>query len=161
MVEFKCEKCDREFSGQQGLDDHNRNKHYVAPKVTCKRSGNKYTLAFLVIVIVIAGIYFIPNANAEPGKYNDFATCLTDSGAVFYGAYWCSHCIEQKKSFGDSVGLVNYVECSLPNNAGQTQACKDAGIQSYPTWRFNDDSSLSGFVPLVNLAEKTGCELPE
>jgi len=162
MTEYICEKCDREFSGKQGLEDHNRNKHYVTPKVPLgKKVNNKYMWVFWVLVIVVVGIYFIPGSDIEPGTYDDFANCVTESGATFYGAYWCPHCKEQKDAFADSVGLINYVECSLPNNAGQTEACKEAGIQSYPTWEFADESRQTGFIPLVNLAEKTGCVLPE
>jgi len=162
MSEHKCKECDRDFTSKQGLEDHNRNKHYVTPKVpVSEKMNNKYMWVFFVLVIVVVGIYFIPSNDVELGTYDDFANCVTESGATFYGAYWCPHCKEQKDVFADSVGLINYVECSLPNNAGQTEACKDAGIQSYPTWEFEDESRQSGFVPLVNLAEKTGCVLPE
>mgnify|MGYP002031682199 CR=1 FL=1 len=94
-------------------------------------------------------------------KYDDFAQCVTDSGAKMYGAYWCSHCNQQKESLGDSFYKINYVECSLPNNGGQTKICKDEGVESYPTWEFGDEIRMSGFVPLEKLAERTGCELPE
>ena len=66
MVEFKCEKCDREFSGQQGLDDHNKNKHYVTPKVPVgKKVNNKYMWVFLILVLVVVGISFIPSSNVS------------------------------------------------------------------------------------------------
>ena len=162
MTEFRCNECKKDFSGQQGLDDHNRNKHYVTPNVpVSKKVNKKYVWIFLAIALVVVGVYFFPGSDVEPGYYDEFANCVTDSGAIFYGAYWCPHCSEQKKAFADSVGLINYVECSLPNNAGQTEVCKEAGIQSYPTWEFGDESRQSGFIPLVNLAEKTGCVLPE
>jgi len=28
---------------------------------------------------------------------DEFAICLTDSGAVIYGTEWCGHCRDQKK----------------------------------------------------------------
>ena len=46
-----------------------------------------------------------------PGKYDAFATCLKDEGAVFYGAFWCTHCQATKKMFGASQKLLPYVEC--------------------------------------------------
>lgn len=162
MTEYKCEKCDREFGSQQGLDDHNKNKHYVTPKVpVSKKVNNKYTWIFLVIALIVVGIYYVPTAEAEPGKYDDFAQCLTDNGVKMYGAYWCSHCEAQKKEFGDSFRLVDYVECSLPGGNGQTQECKDAGVQSYPTWQFGDGVFTPGVISFESLAERTGCQLPE
>lgn len=93
-------------------------------------------------------------------KLEPFAQCLTDKGAVFYGAFWCPHCANQKELFGSSIKNVTYVECSLPDRSGQTQACKDANITGYPLWAFADGSRLSGEVSLATLAQKTGCTLP-
>ncbi|MEO7597268.1 MAG: hypothetical protein ABIS26_02635, partial [Candidatus Paceibacterota bacterium] len=96
-----------------------------------------------------------------PGKYDAFATCLSNSNAKFYGAYWCPHCQAQKKLFGSSVKLLPYVECSTPDASGQTQICIDKKIASYPTWEFADGSRLTGEIPLAQLAEKSSCTLPD
>lgn len=118
-------------------------------------------VAVLILgVIITAVVRSGSTASSEPGKYDEFATCLKDKGAVFYGAFWCPHCQAQKKLFGDSQKLLPYVECSLPTGQGQTQACIDQKIQSYPTWRFADGTELGGEVPLATLAEKTSCVLP-
>jgi hypothetical protein len=53
-----------------------------------------------------------------------------------------------------------YVECSTADGKGQLAVCKDAGVTSYPTWEFPDQTRQSGEVPLAILAEKTGCTLP-
>ena len=95
---------------------------------------------------------------AGPGKYDEFTTCLKDKGAVFYGAFWCSHCQAQKKLFGSSQKLLPYIECSTIDGQSQTQACIDKKISSYPTWEFTDGSRLNGEIPLAQLAEKTSCE---
>ncbi|HEV7702438.1 MAG TPA: hypothetical protein VGO63_03310 [Candidatus Paceibacterota bacterium] len=99
-------------------------------------------------------------APAGPGKYDEFATCLKDKGAVFYGAFWCPHCQAEKKLFGSSVKLLPYVECSTADASGQTQICIDKGVKSYPTWEFADMSRLTGEIPLQQLADKTSCVLP-
>ena len=101
------------------------------------------------------------SAPIEPGKYDAFATCLKDKGAVFYGAFWCSHCQSEKKLFGSSEKLLPYVECSLPSGQGQTQICIDKKIESYPTWTFSDGTQLNGEIPLQQLADKTSCSLPQ
>jgi thiol-disulfide isomerase/thioredoxin len=105
------------------------------------------------------------NTPATPGKYDAFATCLKNKGALFYGAFWCPHCQEQEKLLEASrqtlekIGL--YVECSTADANGQTQICKDKKIQSYPTWIFADGSQLNGTIPLQQLADKTSCVLPK
>lgn len=112
-------------------------------------------LGFLVVIGIILF------ASSGPGKYDDFAQCLTDEGAVMYGAYWCPHCQAQKKLFGSSWDLVNYVECSLPNGNGQTEICKKEGIVSYPVWKFADGKKMSGGLSLEQLSNFVDCELPK
>ncbi len=115
----------------------------------------------LLVLGVIAAVIFRGNSGpAGPGKYDAFAQCLKDKGAVFYGAFWCPHCQKQKKMFGSSVKLLPYVECSTADGTGMLPACRDKNIQGYPTWEFADGSRLSGEIPLAQLAEKTGCTLP-
>jgi len=111
-------------------------------------------LAFIAVALLLL-------AACGPGKYDEFAQCLTDKGATFYGAYWCPHCANQKEMLGSSMKNANYVECSLPNKAGQTQICIDQNITGYPTWEFADGSRTSGVQTLQQLALKTDCKLPE
>jgi len=96
-----------------------------------------------------------------PGKYDALAKCLKDKGAVFYGASWCPHCIEQKAEFGSSAHLLPYVECSTPDGKSQMQICADHKIMGYPAWRFADGSEVTGAQSLDTLAQKTGCTLPK
>ena len=86
----------------------------------------------LLILGTVATVILRSNTTpAGPGKYDTFATCLKDKGAVFYGAFWCTHCQAQKKLFGSSVKLLPYVECSTADASGQTQACIDKKIVGY------------------------------
>ena len=112
----------------------------------------------LFIALFIGGIVWY---QSTPGELDQFATCLSDSGAKFYGAFWCPHCQKQKTMFGKSKNLLPYVECSNPDGKTQTKACIDAGIESYPTWEFVGGERLTGEIPLATLAEKTDCELPQ
>lgn len=98
---------------------------------------------------------------SQPGVYDEFASCIAESGATFYGAFWCPHCNEQKSMFGRSADLLPYTECSMPDGRTQTEVCTTAGVTSYPTWEFADGSRLSGTQPLSVLAEHSGCVLPE
>ncbi len=128
--------------------------------------NNNVKIFVSVIVLLIMGVVvtvLIRGGNGgvvAPGKYDTFAQCLKDKGAIFYGAFWCPHCQATKKLFGSSQKLLPYVECSTANGQGQTQICIDKGIQSYPTWVFADGSTLNGEQSLEALAEKTSCVLP-
>lgn len=137
----------------------------------------KIRILFIVLAVVLLGfIIFVsartsknrevlptpePSTQVVAGKYDAFATCIKDSGAVFYGAYWCPHCNNQKEAFGTSKDLIPYVECSTSDGKDQMQICKDKQITGYPTWIFADGSKLSGEVPLETLAQKTSCVLPQ
>ena len=125
----------------------------------------KKKIFFIVLGVLVLGLVGMATlqANKEPegpGKYDEFATCLQDKGAVFYGAFWCPHCQDQKKLFGKSAKLLPYVECSTADGKGRTQICIDKDVQSYPTWEFADESRLNGQISLAQLAEKTSCVLP-
>jgi len=122
------------------------------------------TIFFSILAVLIVGAIFTfmtRGSSVSKGKYTAFATCIKDSGATFYGAFWCTHCNAQKKLFGDAAGLLPYVECSSPDGSEQLQICKDKNIEGYPTWVFADGSRQSGEVPLATLAEKTSCSLPQ
>ena len=126
---------------------------------------NNKNIFVIVMVLLIMGVGVVaffrsPAGPVEPGKYDEFAQCIADSGATFYGAYWCSHCKAQKEMFGTSAKLLPYVECSTLDGRSQVQACIDKNIEGYPTWEFADGSRLSGEVALTVLAEKTSCTLP-
>jgi len=74
-----------------------------------------------------------------------FAKCITEHGAVMYGASWCSHCNHQKQMFGDGVEYINFVDCDVYKDK-----CEDAGIKGYPTWVI-DGKQYLGVQPLSRL----------
>jgi hypothetical protein len=126
-------------------------------------TGNKIIIIIAIIVsIIIIGFAIFNNkskvSSNVSGAYDKFAQCLTDKGAVMYGAEWCSHCKVQKAAFGDSFRLIKYVEC--PDN---TQLCIDKGVQGYPTWLIGTSTKLEGFdenKTMKELSDATGCPLP-
>ena len=161
MSEFKCLECDKEFSSKEALEMHNNSKHYKAPKVQFNNKKIKNWTIFIILIILIAGgIYYFSNQEIEPGKYDEFAQCLTEKDAKMYGAFWCPHCIEQKKLFGTSWQYINYIECSNADKS-MKQICTAANIDGYPTWEFLDSSRLEGFISLEKLSEKTNCTIKD
>lgn len=121
----------------------------------------KKAISFLVVLVVIGGVVWLVKTPGRASKLDTFATCLKDKGALFYGAYWCPHCQNQKALFGTSVKLLPYIECSTPDGQGQLPVCTDAGVTGYPTWKFADGTVETGEVTLEKLAEVTQCVLPK
>ncbi len=116
----------------------------------------------LLALVVFFGVLLAgcTKTGVPSGKYDTFAQCLTDKGIKMYGAYWCSHCKAEKDMFGDSFSKVTYVECADQGSSAIRQVCKDAGVESFPTWIFPDNSRLVGTTTLEDLAAKAGCTLP-
>lgn len=114
-----------------------------------------------ILILVVAGLGASVFVKSTPSQLGPFAQCLKESGATFYGAFWCPHCQQQKRMFGSAQDQLPYVECSTPDGQGQLQVCIDKKVQQYPTWEFKDGSRLTGEVPLAQLAEKTDCQLPQ
>ena len=102
---------------------------------------------------------FSKPAPVEDLAVTAFAQCLTEKGAVFYGAFWCPHCQAQKKMFGVSAKALTYVECSTPDGQSQIPLCREKGVESYATWIFSDGSKGNGKQYFQALSKKTGCPL--
>ncbi len=81
---------------------------------------------------------------------------LVDTGAIFYGAWWCPHCHDQKQLFGkEAAHIMPYIECATPEGQEQTPECQEAGITGYPTWEINGER-LSGTQTLEKLSQLSG-----
>jgi uncharacterized membrane protein len=84
------------------------------------------------------------------------AKYLSQQGSKMYGAYWCSHCHEQKELFGKEATLsLPYVECDPQGANSKTADCRAAGVEGYPTWDIKG-KKLSGTQPLETLAKESG-----
>jgi len=116
-------------------------------------------VAAMAVGVLIAGS--ASTAGAWGQRLDDFAKCITDGGATFYGTYWCPQCDRQREAFGRSDRYLNYVECASRDSDEAKRECKRADIKSYPTWEFGDGTRATGFQSLRRLADRTGCELPE
>jgi len=120
--------------------------------------NKKITLILIIILIAVAGfIYLIyprQGNDNQSSQLDVFAQCLAGKGATMYGAYWCSHCQNEKKAFGNSFQFVPYVECTQ-----EPKKCLAAGIEGYPTWIFGDGRRFEGEQGLQRLSIESGCPL--
>ena len=79
---------------------------------------------------------------------------LRSKGAVFYGAWWCSHCMHQKMLFGEPASSkLPYVECE--REASERERCLAAKVRAYPTWDLNGERR-EGVQSLEQLASWSG-----
>lgn len=87
---------------------------------------------------------------------------LHSIGAKMYGAFWCSHCLEQKQMFGrEAAKFVDYVECfpdGYRKGITMAKACADAKIEGFPTWVINDQV-LTGEQEFSELARASGFDI--
>ena len=99
---------------------------------------------------------FDPAAGPEDPYISALATHLRESGAKFYGAYWCPRCQDQKDLFGASVDRLPYVECTPQGRNGlRAVACLTNDIGSYPTWTIGEQR-LTGSISTDRLARVSG-----
>jgi len=113
----------------------------------------KKSIIYTILIVIIALIvYTIINYNVKPGKYDDFAKCLTEKGAVMAGTDWCSYCKKQKEAFGKSFKYIDYKNCDF-----EKTWCDENGVEGYPTWVI-DGETYSGVQSMERLGSLTGCE---
>jgi len=110
-------------------------------------------LAVALTPFVLAGC--ATDAERDPAL-DTLASCITESGLKMYGTERCGHCKEQKKKFGESFDMIDYIDCEQQKNE-----CLMAGVEWYPTWIAKDQSKLVWWQELAALAEKAGCEYSE
>ena len=112
-----------------------------------KKSRWKIYLGIIGIIIVAIAAYSVYSLT-KPGPYDGFAKCLTEKGAVVYGAIeWCHYTQAQKGMFGNSWKYLDYQDFT-----------KLPGIKKTPTWVINGKwyENVQSFDTLAAL---TGCKL--
>ena len=73
-----------------------------------------------------------------------------------YGAFWCSHCYDQKQAFGyEAMRSIPYVECDREGYNNERDVCKAREVPGYPTWEiggklYPGERSLDELREIVN-----------
>lgn len=105
----------------------------------------------LAIILIIALSLFIYRFNKV--DVEKLSLCLKEKQAKMYGAYWCPHCQNQKKEFGQWFKNIDYIECTE-----KELECTAAGVTGYPTWIIHGQK-YPGELSFKQLAEFSGCQL--
>jgi hypothetical protein len=112
---------------------------------------------------LLIAAFLSPSAAAEVNirgnlDLGELATCIADSGAVFYGAHWCPVCRRQNAYFEEHADSLPYFECyDGARSEGKNGDCRELGIRSYPTWVFADGRVQPGAMTPLGLAAATDC----
>lgn len=68
------------------------------------------------------------------------ANDLSNLNSKMYGAFWCSHCYDQKQSLGlQAMQSIPYVECDKDGYNNQRQLCRERDVPGYPTWEIGGE----------------------
>jgi len=63
------------------------------------------------------------------------ASDLKSLNARMFGAFWCSHCYEQKQALGyEAMQSLPYIECDREGYNNKRELCKEREVPGYPTW---------------------------
>ena len=154
MNEFECKICNKKFETKESLGQHIKDKHENKEEKEpnkIKKNTKKYFLLgiFLIVIILLIATFYVKSL--RPGKYDDFAKCLTEKGAIMYGNDFCSYTTQQRNGFGKSQKYLNYVKCF-----DNEDLCNSKQVKITPTWEINNEmyEGVQGFEKLVAL---TGC----
>lgn len=124
-------------------------------QILVRSLGSAACAAFILIIAYAQSGSITPVSASTEG----LAQHLQESGATFYGAYWCPHCQEQKALFGASASKLPYVECDARGQNAQPNRCTAAGIRVFPTWVI-DGQRYEGTLSLAELARRSGYVAP-
>lgn len=120
----------------------------VAGKPKNKKKIILISIISVILALVIGGIAFSYINSIRPGPLDDFAKCLTEKGAVMYGASFCKYTAGQKAMFGNSMRFINYKDFS-----------ENSDVSTTPTW-FVNGQKYEKAQSFDRLAAITGCKLP-
>jgi cyclophilin family peptidyl-prolyl cis-trans isomerase len=102
-------------------------------------------------------------AEGEAVAANDlvaFAKALTAAGAKLYGADWSDTTTQQRLLFAEGASYLPFVEVTNADrtlNAIGTQQ----SITTYPTWKFANNTTLTGVQTLAQIATTSGVAIPQ
>ena len=121
-----------------------------------------YSVLLAVLLVTVIGLLWLMDKQAAPKReaLAQLAQCLSEKEAIFYGAFWCPACAQQKAMFGGSAKKLPYIECSLPDRT-QNEFCTEREIANYPVWEFDGSYRCGGVTNSELLAHFSGCAAPQ
>lgn len=118
-----------------------------------KRNTRKYAIIIILLISLLVFSYTIYSYSKRPGKYDDFASCLTEKGAIIYGNDFCQYTNKQLNFFGNSDKYLKYVKC-IENE----ELCRSKGVTVTPAWEI-DGKMYQQVQTFERLSQLTGCKI--
>src|SRR3989344_2351928 len=146
---LKLEKLRQDSQEAQKEHEHRLEQQKQFQEQREKSKKTKYYVAGGILALLdFFGFAYYVYSVSRPGPFDDFAKCLSEKGAVMYGAMdWCQYTQAQKGMFGKSFKHINYHEYTeLP------------GIKKTPTWVING-KWLENTQSFDKLSAETGCAI--
>jgi hypothetical protein len=126
-----------------------KTESHIERDIIKKPKNNKkillISIILIIFVLVVGGIGFSYMNSKKPGPLDDFAKCLTEKGAVMYGASWCKYTAAQKGMFGNSMRFIDYRDFT-----------ENPEVKTTPTW-FINGQKYEKVQSFDKLAAVTGC----
>jgi hypothetical protein len=126
-----------------------------ATSVSFEKKGKPWLKFALIGIGALAALVAILGVGhlLTPGPVDSFAKCLSEKGAVMYGAMgWCEYTQGQKAMFGKSFRHINYFEHT------KYPADEFGAIKKTPTWII-DGKVYENARSLDELSQLTGCQI--
>ena len=132
---------------QENQKTEHKKESSIEKKPKNKKKIMFYSISSIIVVLIAAAFGFNFVQSQKPGALDNFAQCLTEKGAIMYGATFCQYSHSQKGMFGNSVKFLDIRDFS-----------KDPNIRVTPTWLINGQyyENVQSF---DRLAVVTGCTL--
>ena len=102
-----------------------------------------------------------PGTSPAAAGLEALVRCLSEKGAVYYGASGCAACRTQEGLFGSAFEQIAQVECHPHAPGSQAERCVARGIRVTPTWLLEGEGReprrLEGARSPEELAAFAGC----
>ena len=149
----RLDKLRKESLEAQQEHESNQVQHEQISASRSSSSKNKFIIGGSIGAVLLVGIIAFSLMSSANDKFDDFANCLTEKGAVVYGNDHCSFTQKQLSWFGNSRDNLNYVKC-----AENKELCDSKSVKVTPTWEIN-----GAMYPEVQTFERlsalTGCSI--
>ena len=147
--ERQLTKHERRLLKHQIKEESKEKQREESLKTKRSRNLKKFGVIGGILIVIIALISFmVYSSSKKPGQYDNFAKCLSEKGAIMYGAIeWCKYTKEQANMFGKSFKYVNYMDYK-----------EGPDISITPTWIINGQK-YERVQSFEKLTELTGCQI--
>ena len=107
----------------------------------------------VLAIVAVGALHFYYDydrllARPADAQLTSLAVHLSDTGARYYGAFWCAACQQQNTLFGAAKDQLPYTECTPNGRHGAVALeCARAEIRSFPTWIIDGDRYMGVLEP--------------